>query len=85
MKKLRHKILSVILSLALVTAFIPSDVFQTVYAADVPITELWVGATQVVQSGGTVTANTSGAGWSFDSTTATLTLNGANITTMAHD
>ena len=85
MKKFRHKILSVIMSIALVTAFIPSDVFQTVYAADVPITELWVGTTQVVQSGGTVTPNTSGAGWSFDSTTATLTLNGANITTIAHD
>ena len=85
MKKLRHKLLSIILSIALVTTFIPSEGFLTVYAADVPITELWVGATQVVQSGGTVTANTSGAGWSFDSTTATLTLNGANITTMAHD
>ena len=49
------------------------------------VNELWVGNTNVVQSGGTLTENTSGLGWSYDSTTATLTLNGANITTTAHD
>lgn len=60
---------------------LPAAIIRASAADPTPVTELWVGSTQVVQSGGTVTADTSGPGWSFDSATATLTLNGANITT----
>ncbi|MEN1761616.1 S-layer homology domain-containing protein [Anoxynatronum sibiricum] len=46
-----------------------------------PVTELWMGATKVISNGTVFT--TSGAGWSYDSTTSTLTLNGVNITIAA--
>ncbi|MPM11418.1 hypothetical protein SDC9_57762 [bioreactor metagenome] len=79
---MKKRILSMALVLCMVLTLLPVSAL----AADpVPVTELWVGTTQVVQSGGTVTGDTSGEGWSFDSATATLTLNGANITTTAHD
>ncbi len=75
---MKKRILSMALVLCMVLTLLPVSVL----AADpAPVMELWVGATQVVQSGGTVTADTSGEGWSYDSATATLTLNGANITT----
>lgn len=79
---MKKRLLSMALVLCMVLTLLPVSVL----AADpAPVMELWVGATKVVQSGGTVTADTSGTGWSFDSATATLTLNGANITTIAHD
>ena len=75
---MKKRMLSILLCLCMAITLLP----MSVRAADpVPVTELWVGSTQVVQSGGTVTADTSGPGWSFDSATATLTLDGANITT----
>lgn len=75
---MKKRILSMLLCFCMVLGLLP----MTALAADpTPVTELWVGSTQVVQSGGTVTADTSGPGWNYDSTTATLTLNGANITT----
>lgn len=46
-----------------------------------PVTELWIGPTKVV-SEGTVDTK-SGIGWSYDNSTCTLTLNGANITELA--
>ncbi len=75
---MRKRVLSIALVLCMVLTLLP----VTVLAADpTPVTELWVGSTQVVQSGGTVTADTSGTGWNYDSATATLALNRANITT----
>ncbi|WP_312612147.1 S-layer homology domain-containing protein [Oscillibacter sp.] len=77
---MKKRILSILLCLCMAITLLP----VTALAADpVPVTELWVGSTQVVQSGGTVTADISGEGWSYDNATATLTLNGANITTTA--
>lgn len=46
-----------------------------------PVTELWIGPTKVVSEGTVYTK--SGTGWSYDSSTCTLTLNGANITELA--
>lgn len=42
-----------------------------------PVTELWIGPTKVVS--GEAVFTTSGIGWSYDNSTCTLTLNGANI------
>ncbi|MBP8763706.1 MAG: hypothetical protein KBH21_07535, partial [Acetoanaerobium sp.] len=46
-----------------------------------PVTELWIGPTKVVSEGAVYT--TSGIDWSYDNSTCTLTLNGANISELA--
>lgn len=82
---MKKRILSILLCVCMAITMMPAATL-TAWATDpTPVTELWVGTTQVVQSGGTVTANTSGTGWSYDHDAATLTLNGANITTISHD
>ena len=77
---MKKRILSILLCLCMAITLLPATALA---AGPAPVMELWVGSTQVVQSGSTVTANTSDPGWSYDSATATLTLDGANITTTA--
>ena len=64
--KTRTKVLSLLLSLALMLSLLPG-VSMTARAADA--FTLWVGGTQVTDS------NLSGTGWSYDASTSTLTLN----------
>lgn len=83
-KKMKKRMISILICVCMALTMMPAATL-TAWATDpAPVTELWVGSTQVVQSG-TVPADASGTGWNYDAATATLTLDGANITTIAHD
>ena len=68
-----NKIISIVLALVMLIGMLPINTVLATDAVELP-TKLYVGDTLVVQNG-TVQSVTSGNGWSFDSTTATLTLN----------
>ena len=70
---MRKRFLSVLLVLVMVIGLIPAG---TVFAGD--SYDLWVGGKQVT------TNRLSGSGWSYDASTATLTLSNASITTPLH-
>ncbi|MDD3169354.1 MAG: hypothetical protein PHC91_07840, partial [Eubacteriales bacterium] len=77
---MKKRIFSILMCVCMALALMP-EATLTAWATDpTPVTELWVGSTQVV---GGETPVASGPGWSYDSDTATLTLDGANITTTA--
>ncbi len=70
------KLLAALLSVLIVLMMLPTAAFAG--EPVIPPTTLIVGGVEVVKDG-KVTANVSGAGWNYDHSSATLTLNGATI------